>query len=57
MMNICPCCDSVLLRHIYKTRTTWFCLHCRQEMPNFQAKRLVNLHKEIPVKREIVSHF
>jgi hypothetical protein len=56
-MNICPCCDSVLLRHIYKTRTTWFCLHCRQEMPNFQAKRLVNLHKEIPVKREIVSHF
>ncbi|MGK7948982.1 MAG: hypothetical protein AB4368_09310 [Xenococcaceae cyanobacterium] len=38
MSNKCPCCSSSLLRHWNNNSKYWFCLHCRQEMPNLEAK-------------------
>jgi ribosomal protein L37AE/L43A len=35
MINACPCCSEVLLRHVRQGGVYWFCSHCRQEMPNF----------------------
>ncbi len=32
-MNYCPCCSDLLLQHIDKSETYWFCLTCWQEMP------------------------
>ncbi|MFM6189572.1 MAG: hypothetical protein ACKPEN_16670 [Planktothrix sp.] len=38
---ICPCCSSILLRHIRPTGIYWYCSHCHQEMPNlFQSFRV-----------------
>jgi cytidine deaminase len=34
-MNNCPCCTDKLLRHVRNQDLYWFCLRCRQEMPNF----------------------
>ncbi len=34
-MNNCPCCSSILLRHIRHSQIYWYCPHCKQEMPNF----------------------
>ncbi len=31
----CPCCASLLLRHVRASGLYWFCPHCYQEMPNF----------------------
>lgn len=33
-MSNCPCCNGNLLRHICNSRIYWFCLACRQEMPD-----------------------
>jgi hypothetical protein len=33
-MTTCPCCSNILLRHLNSQKVTWFCLHCRQEMPS-----------------------
>ncbi|MEB3337589.1 MAG: hypothetical protein VKJ46_09015 [Leptolyngbyaceae bacterium] len=33
-MNDCPCCTGNLLRHVRTSGIYWFCLNCRQEMPN-----------------------
>ena len=33
-INECPCCSEQLLRHARHGQVYWFCLHCRQEMPN-----------------------
>ena len=33
IMNNCPCCTDVLLRHIGKNGIYWVCPHCRQHMP------------------------
>ncbi len=32
-MSTCPCCSNILLRHLNARNVTWFCSHCRQEMP------------------------
>jgi CheY-like chemotaxis protein len=37
---VCPCCSSVLLRHICGSRLYWRCSHCHQEMPAFIRKTL-----------------
>lgn len=37
MNNKCPCCSGSLLRHWKNDSKYWFCLHCRQEMPNLEA--------------------
>jgi hypothetical protein len=34
-MNDCPCCSNRLLRHWKNNTIAWYCLNCRQEMPNF----------------------
>jgi len=36
-LNECPCCSEQLLRHARHGQVYWFCLHCRQEMPNLVA--------------------
>lgn len=33
-MNDCPCCSDTMLRHIRHHEIYWYCLYCRQEMPN-----------------------
>lgn len=30
--HTCPCCSSVLLRHISRSRVYWRCSHCRAPM-------------------------
>ena len=35
MMNTCPCCSNILLRHIHSNQAYWFCRNCWQEMPVF----------------------
>ncbi|MGF1539504.1 MAG: hypothetical protein ACFCU5_03480 [Pleurocapsa sp.] len=37
-MNHCLCCTDKLLRHIQGSETYWFCLQCRQKMPQTQKK-------------------
>lgn len=34
-MSLCPCRSHQLVRQISRQRLYWFCLSCRQEMPNF----------------------
>lgn len=36
-LNECPCCSEQLLRHARHGQVYWFCLHCRQEMPNLMS--------------------
>lgn len=43
MKNSCPICSGILLRHIHQKNLIWFCLQCRQEMPNFSSKDIVNI--------------
>jgi len=31
---ICPCCSESLLRHVGAEGVYWYCLSCRQVMPN-----------------------
>lgn len=33
----CPCCSSILLRHIRSTGIYWYCSSCHQEMPSLAA--------------------
>lgn len=62
-MNDCPCCSNRLLRHWKDQQIFWYCLNCRQEMPNFdliiktkQVKlfytrvpfSLINCYQQIP---------
>lgn len=30
----CPCCSSLLLRHVRASGLYWYCPHCHAEMPN-----------------------
>jgi hypothetical protein len=34
--HTCPCCSSVLLRHICRNRVYWRCSHCRAPMSVWQ---------------------
>ncbi len=36
-MSICPYCSYSLLRHVRQGKIYWFCSHCWQEVPNFEA--------------------
>lgn len=44
MSSKCPCCSSSLLRHWKNDGIYWFCSHCRQEMPNFEAQEINKYH-------------
>jgi len=33
-MNNCPCCSNQMLRHTRNSQIYWYCLHCKQEMPD-----------------------
>ena len=37
MKNYCPVCSGILLRHLCPSKISWFCLRCRQEMPNLNS--------------------
>lgn len=37
-MNNCPCCSTQMLRHSRHSQIYWYCLHCKQEMPNLIDK-------------------
>ncbi|AVH74074.1 hypothetical protein NLP_5798 [Nostoc sp. 'Lobaria pulmonaria (5183) cyanobiont'] len=43
-MSECPCCNGTLLRHIRSGKIYWFCVDCRQEMPDMS---LVVHHKSL----------
>ncbi|MEH2244126.1 hypothetical protein [Nostoc sp.] len=36
-MSDCPCCNGKLLRHVRSSKIYWFCLDCRQEMPDMSS--------------------
>ncbi|MEL6604028.1 MAG: hypothetical protein AAFP20_12455 [Cyanobacteria bacterium J06614_10] len=33
--NRCFCCDGQLIQQVRNQTVRWYCLNCRQEMPNF----------------------
>ncbi|WP_202224016.1 hypothetical protein [Okeania sp. KiyG1] len=37
-MNNCPCCSTQMLRHSRNSQIYWYCLECKQEMPNLVDK-------------------
>ena len=39
MMNYCPCCTDILLRHTNSNGVYWFCRTCWQSMPVSEYKR------------------
>ncbi|MGB3613965.1 MAG: hypothetical protein WBA10_09245 [Elainellaceae cyanobacterium] len=54
-MSTCPCCADLLLRHVRRDDTYWFCSSCRQEMPT-ASKSLGNigvLHLPVPSLKTI----
>ena len=34
ILTTCPCCSSLMLRHVGNHRNYWFCRRCWSEMPN-----------------------
>lgn len=45
MKTLCPICSDILLPHLYQNNIFWFCLRCRQEMPNFDLFKLNAIQK------------
>ncbi|MDJ0696470.1 hypothetical protein [Mastigocoleus sp. MO_188.B34] len=39
MMNYCPCCTDILLRHTNGNGVYWFCRTCWQSMPVSEYKK------------------
>lgn len=37
MKTFCPICSDILLRHLCRSKVSWFCPRCHQEMPNFNV--------------------
>ena len=37
MNKLCPCCSATLLRYARKSGVYWYCVHCRQEMPDLAS--------------------
>lgn len=33
----CPCCSATLLRYARTSGVYWYCVHCRQEMPDLAS--------------------
>ena len=44
--TICPCCSENMLHHLSGRRDYWFCPSCRQEMPNLDALKRNNSHRQ-----------
>ncbi len=42
--NTCPCCGGSILRHVRHGELYWFCLSCRQEVPQLTISRLSNVN-------------
>ncbi len=43
----CPCCsEENMLHHLSGRRDYWFCPSCRQEMPNLDAVKRNNFHRQ-----------
>ena len=42
----CPCCSENMLHHLSGRRDYWFCPSCRQEMPNLDAIKRNNFHRQ-----------
>lgn len=40
LVNTCPCCGSVLLRHARRKGVYWYCTSCHQEMMPLIAGKL-----------------
>ncbi|WP_416676289.1 hypothetical protein [Egbenema bharatensis] len=53
-LNECPCCSEQLLRHARHGQVYWFCLHCRQEMPNLTT--VVAASSKSTPPKERVTH-
>ncbi|MDJ0719210.1 MAG: hypothetical protein QNJ54_34115 [Prochloraceae cyanobacterium] len=34
ILHNCPCCSSLMLRHVRHKEIYWYCSHCYLEMPN-----------------------
>ncbi|MGD1921719.1 MAG: hypothetical protein ACFCAD_24210 [Pleurocapsa sp.] len=47
MKTLCPICSGTLLRHLYPNKVLWFCLRCRQEMPNFNLFSLSSIQEQL----------
>ena len=47
MKTLCPICSDILLRHLYHSRISWFCLRCHQEMPNINLIKFNSIQKKI----------
>ena len=45
MKTLCPICSDILLPHLYQSNIFWFCLRCRQEMPNFDLFKFNAIQK------------
>ncbi|PAX53837.1 hypothetical protein CK510_13265 [Brunnivagina elsteri CCALA 953] len=58
IMNYCPCCSGVLLRHISKNEVSWFCRSCWETMPIFidvnssVSAKLAGFEANLTIKRE-----
>jgi hypothetical protein len=53
-MNYCPCCSTLLLKHIRKkSEIHWFCRSCWQDMPVFTANLSGSLSQTILDKTPI----
>ena len=46
-MSYCPCCSDLLLQHIRGSEIYWFCRHCWQEMPVWEAKQSSSLSEQV----------
>ena len=47
MKTLCPICSDTLLRHLCRSRVSWFCLRCHQEMPNLNLIKFNSIQKKI----------
>ncbi|MEO1144829.1 MAG: hypothetical protein AAFY26_04405 [Cyanobacteria bacterium J06638_22] len=53
----CLCCSEPMLRHIGTDGVYWYCLSCRQAIPNLKRGRLPNSASDRPlsISRVILS--
>lgn len=47
-MPRCPCCQTVLLRHIRRHRIYWGCLGYREEMPSLRPQLTIDTAPQRP---------
>ncbi len=60
-MNNCPCCSTQMLRHSRNSQIYWYCLHCKQEMPNLidrlKKRTILNSFREHSCKVQIETAY